>query len=835
MSGTPILRLQTASLYASGDGSTFTGTGGPYGFDPFTAQFGGVVSSAGLTSDPFDDTVYDVEQGDEVTFVIAVQDITAGAGAYGVSLQEVMPAGFIVPTDGSGIDLSVTDGTGTDLAESGDLFGAGLTIGAPLAGYDANSGLNVALVTFTLQAGTSLPGPYATITPTATLTAYAATSGGANLAPANPASATTTIITAAPVPTVTPETDPTAVARGQTVAFDVSVVLPPGTLQNLEIIPVPVPGNATLDIVSSAVTSFGTGLTHGTTTIGPDGSIQFGTVTAATGASAADDTITARIVVRADGIASGTATLQTMLSASSPTSLGGMFDTTVDSSVGVIAPPAPPTLSGLAAGDEFTRVGVAYNPFANLVISDTSANETATLAVALQDSSLGRLSAMGAGTVDSAGGSYIVSGTLAVVQQAARLLTFTPGAATGVERFTITVAAATGGVAQNPSTALVIGPQDPLFDAPYYLAHNPDVAAAGVDPYQHYLLYGYKENRNPDAYFDSHYYLAVNPDVAAAGVNPLVHFEQYGWMDGRNPSLLFSVSGYDNAYPDVAAAHVDPLLHYVVAGQTEGRVPTLLAFDGNNGAADPLVDPAYFDAQLGATLIPSGVAGQAQAAEIYHSAGEAAGLNPDAYFDGNYYLTQNPDVKAASVDPLTHFEYYGFQEGREPSLVFSDAKYWAAYPDVKNADVNPLTHYILAGQAEGRMAFLPETPAPADPLVVAAFYDAQLGATILPAGAAAATQAAASYARIGWERGLNPDAYFNTNYYLAQNPDVARAGVDPLAHYEAYGYQEGRNPSAQFSDAKYLAAYADARAAGIDPLLHFLTIGQAEGHMAFPV
>ena len=365
-----------------------------------------------------------------------------------------------------------------------------------------------------------------------------------------------------------------------------------------------------------------------------------------------------------------------MLSAASPTSLGGVFTTTVDSSVGVIVPPAPPTLSGLSSGQS-TRVGVAVDPFSSLVIGDTSLNETATLAVALQDGPLGRLTAMGAGSVDASGGSFVVSGTLAVVQQAARLLAFTPGT-TGIEHFTITVAAATGGVAQDASTGLVIGPTDPLFDAPYYLAHNPDVAAAGIDPYTHYMLYGWHEGRNPGPYFDTRYYLSRNPDVAAAGVNPLTHFEQYGWLDGRDPSLLFSVNAYEARYPDVAAAHVEPLLHYLVAGQAEGRVASLVGFDGNTAAADPLVVPAYFDAQLGATLIPAGVAGQAEAAEIYHATGWPAGLNPDAFFDSAYYLTQNPDVKAAGIDPLTHFEFYGFKEGREPSLVFSDAKYLAA-------------------------------------------------------------------------------------------------------------------------------------------------------------
>jgi len=202
------------------------------------------------------------------------------------------------------------------------------------------------------------------------------------------------------------------------------------------------------------------------------------------------------------------------------------------------------------------------------------------------------------------------------------------------------------------------------------------------------------------------------------------------------------------------------------------------------------------------------------------------------FFDSNYYLAQNPDVKAAGVDPLTHFEQHGWHEGRDPSLLFSAAQYLAANPDVRAAGVDPLLHYVQNGQGEGRMAFLPGGAAAADPLIRADYYDKQLGATLVPTGTAAQQQAASSYDASGWQRGLNPDAFFDISYYLSRNPDVAAAHVDPVKHYEQYGWHEGRNPSAQFSTSKYLAAYSDVRAAGIDPLEHFLVHGQAEGRTA---
>ena len=406
---------------------------------------------------------------------------------------------------------------------------------------------------------------------------------------------------------------------------------------------------------------------------------------------------------------------------------------------------------------------------------------------------------------------------------------------------------------------------DPLFDAAFYLARNADVARTGIDPYVHYMTYGWKEGRDPSAEFSTSYYLTQNPDVRAAGLNPLQHYALYGWKEGRNPSALFNTTYYLNQNPDVAAAQQNPLAHYRTNGWREGRDPSLgfstakyLAANADVRAAgidplahyqgygkaegraaaaatphptatqDPAVDAAYYYAQH-----PDIAAAGIDATTHYHATGWKQGFNPDAWFDTAYYLAQNPDVRAAGLDPLTHFLAYGWKENRDPSLLFSDAKYSAANPDVRAAGLDPLLHFLTYGQAEGRKPLLVGGTATADPLVDAAYYDKQLGATLIPPGTAGAQQAAASYASTGWQTGLNPDAWFDTKYYLAHNPDVAAAHVNPLQHYETYGWREHRDPSAIFSTDKYLAAYADVRAAGVNPLLHFVQYGQAENRKAF--
>lgn len=75
--------------------------------------------------------------------------------------------------------------------------------------------------------------------------------------------------------------------------------------------------------------------------------------------------------------------------------------------------------------------------------------------------------------------------------------------------------------------------------------------------------------------FDASFYLAANPDVALAGVDPLDHFLTHGWREGRDPTRRFSLRDYLDANPDVAAAGINPFVHFVSAGRAEGRAARL--------------------------------------------------------------------------------------------------------------------------------------------------------------------------------------------------------------------------------------------------------------------
>jgi len=72
-----------------------------------------------------------------------------------------------------------------------------------------------------------------------------------------------------------------------------------------------------------------------------------------------------------------------------------------------------------------------------------------------------------------------------------------------------------------------------LFNVTWYLAHNPDVANAHVDPVSHYLRHGGFEERDPGPIFSSQGYLDTYSDVKKAGINPLVHYLRNGKQEGR--------------------------------------------------------------------------------------------------------------------------------------------------------------------------------------------------------------------------------------------------------------------------------------------------------------
>jgi glycosyltransferase involved in cell wall biosynthesis len=115
--------------------------------------------------------------------------------------------------------------------------------------------------------------------------------------------------------------------------------------------------------------------------------------------------------------------------------------------------------------------------------------------------------------------------------------------------------------------------QSGLFDTDYYLNKYPDIKRAGIDPLKHFIEYGWKEGRNPNALFDTKYYWESNCEVNKTGLNPIIHFINFGWKEGLNPHPLFNTKYYLKTNPDVEKSGINPLIHFIHFGENEGRKP----------------------------------------------------------------------------------------------------------------------------------------------------------------------------------------------------------------------------------------------------------------------
>lgn len=123
-------------------------------------------------------------------------------------------------------------------------------------------------------------------------------------------------------------------------------------------------------------------------------------------------------------------------------------------------------------------------------------------------------------------------------------------------------------------------------------AHNPSSAMFGVAsaPVLVEGPAGYRALQASEAidFFDAAYYRALYPDVAATGLDPWEHYKVQGWREGRNPSPAFETDFYLSWHPEVTLKDIDPLTHYVRSQGPNRRTPTRRGvFQGLQIAGNP--------------------------------------------------------------------------------------------------------------------------------------------------------------------------------------------------------------------------------------------------------
>ena len=116
------------------------------------------------------------------------------------------------------------------------------------------------------------------------------------------------------------------------------------------------------------------------------------------------------------------------------------------------------------------------------------------------------------------------------------------------------------------------------------------------------------------------------------------------------------------------------------------------------------------------------------------------------------------------------------------------------------------------------------------------FFDLSFYHLQLPTPFATVDEAIEHYLAEGEEAGLNPNPFFDVEWYKSTYLDAATERASPLLDFIAHaGLQPSRNPSAGFDGDWYLRQYPDVAAAGVNPLLHYMTNGQREGRAPSPL
>ena len=118
-----------------------------------------------------------------------------------------------------------------------------------------------------------------------------------------------------------------------------------------------------------------------------------------------------------------------------------------------------------------------------------------------------------------------------------------------------------------------------LFDADWYLAAYPSVAALKANAAYHYFVIGSRLGYDPGPWFSTERYLKHNPDVAEAGINALYHYEIEGRRAGRTSGVHVTADRAGAAGPEA-----EPL--------APARVP-----DSNAAPAPSVSGPTAVDAR----------------------------------------------------------------------------------------------------------------------------------------------------------------------------------------------------------------------------------------------
>lgn len=333
-----------------------------------------------------------------------------------------------------------------------------------------------------------------------------------------------------------------------------------------------------------------------------------------------------------------------------------------------------------------------------------------------------------------------------------------------------------------------------LFDADWYRARYPDVAAAGVDPFDHFLTAGMGELRDPSPLFSASFYLRANADVAGSGMHPLLHYLRSGGAENRQP------------HPVVAPLWIRRML----AGDHPFDNPLLaLLLNRADLGPRPMFHPGYIRAQLG---LPEETPVD-RVISAYFVPPPEARVQPHPLFDAEWIRAR---LGAPADEDMLARYCLDFGLTLSPHPLFDSGHVWGRNPDLQAL---PSGYTLLdhALTAEGAHRVTTTT------LFDNAFYRAQAGYPQTEGQIPLM-----HYMAVGTWAGLDPNPHFDDRTYRSRYLADDTWAV-PLDHYARHWQAPHVTLAPRFPDRFYVTRHPEVRDHYPGPpLQHWLEYGQAE-------
>ena len=225
-----------------------------------------------------------------------------------------------------------------------------------------------------------------------------------------------------------------------------------------------------------------------------------------------------------------------------------------------------------------------------------------------------------------------------------------------------------------------------MFDENYYLKKYPNIKKSEINPLLHYIIIGTKEHKIPSQkfktindslkeseLFDEDYYLKKYPNIKKSGINPLQHYIIIGTKENKIPSQKFkkiykSLKRIKMVWWKLLSKKISK--HKKIRNQPittlhnnrlkESKIPSQ-KFKTIN---DSLKESELFDENYYLKKYPNIKKSEINPLLHYIIIGYKKGYNPSLIFDGNFYLNSYEDIKESGYNPLVHYVLYGKNERR---------------------------------------------------------------------------------------------------------------------------------------------------------------------------